>query len=525
MSNLTPLLLIAGVGLLKNSGIAVSRDLTTSANTFNSSGVSAAVQAAYARADDEGKSILSLLPVCLTGLPPDGVDRAAGASSNVVGDILTTASSIVSKGVQGVASLIGQASSYAATTFGFQGAIAMAQGKKFDDLGFTFGNFNDMTSCGVTSQFSAESVAGLGTEMARLGTLFDVADLYNLANPGTICASVIRQGYGYAGSLYSKLEDAGLDLENLPYESPDVIISIMSTVEGQDLEDIFGGTEFNPFNPLAIRSLADVLDINNVMGPDITSEIDTFEALANKLGNIGGNFGTAAEMGDFYASLEIKSFPTLAALGTLVPDSLVGDLSPIVGSGSGPFQNPTATDILGSAAGIGYTDNIQHCVQVQQDLLANNSNVRNLVDYLESNLLELDNAMLSVLVTNINEDWGIQEVLADGNDSMINAASQLTTEKKNQQIAGCKFGDDMLAGSVGGVMSMTTQLPGLALDPMNLGVGSMLSNMATDGAYGDALQASIVESRNLSRFTVFGIEPGQKMDPMAYAQQLNGMRG
>jgi len=464
-----------------------------------------------------------LLPVCLTGLPPDGVERAAGAGNNVVGDILSTATSIVSKGVQGITSLIGQASSYAATAFGFQGALAQAQGMKFDDMGFTFGNFNDLSSCGVTSQFSPTTTAAFGTELARLGTLFDVTDLYNLAKPGAVCANLITQGYGYAGSLYVKLEDEGLDLENLPYENQDVILGVMSTITGHDLTEILDGTSFNPFNPDAIQTLADVLDINNVLGPDITSEISSLDALSNKLGNIGGSFSSAAEIGEFYSSLEIKSFPALASLGTLLPDSLVGDMSPIIGSGSGPFRNPTATDILGSAAGIGYTDNIKHCVDTQRDLINNNSNVRNLVDYLESNLEQLDNAMLSVLVSNINEDSGIQEVLDQANESMINAASQLSTEKKNQLIAGCKFGDDMLPGSVGGVMSMTTQLPGLSLDPMNLGVGSMLSNMAGDDTYGEALQASIVESRNLSRFAVFGIEPGQKMDPAAYAKSLSGM--
>lgn len=523
MANLTPLLLIAGVGLLKNSGIGVSKNLTSSANTFNSGGVSGAVQAAYANCDDEGKAILAQLPVCLTGLPPDGVEQAAGASSNVVGDIISSAGAIVSKGVQGITSLIGQASSYAATAFGFQGAIAQAQGMKFDDLGFTFGNFNDLTSCGVTSQFGAETATSMGTELARLGTLFDVSDLYNMASPGSICTNLINQGLGEVGSLQNKLEDAGLDVTDLSYENQDVIIDVMSTITNYNLEEIFSVTEFNPFNPDAIQTLADVLDINNVLGPDVTSEINSFDALSNKLGNIGGNFANAAEIGEFYSSLEIKSFPTLASMGTLLPDNLVGDMSSIIGSGSGPFRNPTATDILGSAAGIGYTDNIQHCVEVQQDLIANNSNVRNLVDYLEANMTELDNNVLAMLVTNINEDSGIQEVLDQGNDSMINAASQLATEKKNQLIAGCKLGDDMLPGSVGGIMSMTTQLPGLSLDPMNLGVGSMLSNMADNDAYGEALQASIVESRNLSRFSVFGIEPGQKMDPMAYAKNLSGM--
>lgn len=524
MSNLTPLLLLAGVGLLKGSGLGVSKKLTSTANEFNSGGVSGPVQAAYARADEEGKSILEQLPTSLTGLPPAGVDRAAGATgSNIITDITDSASAIFSKGVAGFTSLLGQAGSYAATTFGFQGAIAQAQGMKFDDMGFTFANFNDVVSGGVTSQFSVDTATGIGTEITRLGTLFDVGDLYNFATPGSICSNLIEQGLGDTGNLLAKLEEQGVDIMGLKYDNQDIIAGVMATIDGSDLEEIFGVTNFNPFNPEAIQTLADVLEINNVLGPDVTSEIDSFDALSNKLGNIGGNFSGVDDISELYSGLDLTSFPTLAAMGTMLPDNLVGDLSSTLGEGSGPFRNPIATDIIGSAAGTGYTNNIQDCIDIQADLIANNDSVRNLVDYLETNGSAMDNNMLAILVDNVNQDSGIQEVLDIGNDSMINAASQIASEKKNQLIAGCRLGTDMLDGSTGGVMSLTSQLPGMALDPMSLGLGGMLSDMAGDDVYGEALQASVVESKNLSKFAVFGITPGQKMDPLAYSKSLSSL--
>jgi hypothetical protein len=63
----------------------------------------------------------------------------------------------------------------------------------------------------------------------------------------------------------------------------------------------------------------------------------------------------------------------------------------------------------------------------------------------------------------------------------------------------------------------------MAIDPMSLGLGGMLSDMAGDDVYGEALQASVVESRNLSKFAVFGITPGQKMDPLAYSKSLSSL--
>jgi hypothetical protein len=521
MSNLTPLLLYTGVGLLKNSGIGVNRDLSSAASTFNTSGISAVAQSAFAGADNTGKGLLRQIPSCLTGLPPAGVAMPAGATNNVVTDVIASANGLIANGVQGFASVLGQASSYAATTFGFQGALAQAQGMKFNDLGFTFNNYNDMASCGVTSQFSSKAVAGLISEMPRLGTLFKVKDLYNMSNPGYICANLIDLGLGYAGNLQNKLEDEGLDLTDLVNENQTVITGVMATIDDCDLTEIFSVTNFKPLGPVV--NLAGVLEIKNVLGPDITSEIDSFDQLANKLGNIGGAFDSAKELAAFYSSLDIQNFPLLASIGTLLPYGAIEEVRSSLGEGSGPFGNPTALDIVGAASGVGYTENIQACVKTQNDLVTNTASVRQLMDYLEANNGSIDNATLAALVKNVNSDPGIQGILERGNDSMINLASKLATEKKNQTMAGVKLGNDMPTGSANGVLSLTTQIPGMAIDPMSLGLGTTLSNMATNDSYGEALRASIVESKNLSRFAVFGITPGQKMDPMAYAQQLGGM--
>lgn len=523
MSGLTPLLLYAGVGLLKNSGLGVNGNLTSAAEAFNTSGTSAKAQAAFAGADATGQDLLRQLPSCLTGLPPAGVVMPTGATNNVVGDVIAAANSLVGNGVQSFVSVFGQASSYAATTFGFQGSLAQAQGQKFDDLGFTFKNYNDMASCGVTSQFSAATVAGLVDELPRLGKLFKVKDLYNMANPGYICANLLEQGLGYAGSLESKLTDEGLDLTDLPNENQAVIMGVMSTIDDCDLTEIFSVTNFKPYSLPTIQNLLGVLEIKNVLSPAITNDIASFDILANKLGNIGGSFGSASEMADFYAGLDIQNFPILASMGTLLPYDAIEEARNALGEGSGPFGNPTTLDIVGAASGVGYTENIQSCIKTQSDLVANNASVGQLMDYLDTHSNSIDNATLATLVKNVNSDPGIQLVLERGNDSMINLASKIATEKKNQDIAGVKLGNDMPTGSANSVLSLTTQIPGLAIDPMSLGLGTTLTNMATNDSYGEAICASIVESKNLSRFAVFGITSGQKMDPMAYARQLGGM--
>jgi hypothetical protein len=119
----------------------------------------------------------------------------------------------------------------------------------------------------------------------------------------------------------------------------------------------------------------------------------------------------------------------------------------------------------------------------------------------------------------------LQPTLNDTNKQYINMSTQYANQQRNQSIAGLQFGANAPTGSMLGVMSLGQQIPGFAVDPMQLGLGNQLANMATDDVYGDAIQSSLQESRNLNRMQVFGINPGTKMDPMAYSNLLRGMTG
>lgn len=523
MANFSPLMLIAGAGLLKGTGIGVNRELTSSANTFTTSGISGAVQNILPNATPGIISTLGLAPSFLTGMPPAGILLPASFSiTNVIGDVTNSAAAIMSGGAKGFSSLMGQVGSYAASTFGFQGALAQAQGMRFDDMGFQFANFQDIAGGGVTSQFNSATVAIMANDLPRLGTMFDITDLVNLSNPGSICANLIALGLGNVGFLSDQLSNQGLDVNNLANAAPELVTEVMTSISGSDLTEILIVTGFDPYYPDNIETLADVLNINNVFSPQATVQIGSFDELARKLSNIGGKFNSIDEMSSLYGGLELSSFPLLSSLKSVLPDNLVSGLSSLMGTGSGIFNNPTVSDMIGSVAGTGYTDDINSSVSTQNALIRDDSDVRSLKDYLDNNPSP-DAGTLATLIENVNAKPGLQDVLSEANLKFINTTSNIANEKTNLSLAGINTGDNALAGSTSGVLSLSNQLHGCALDPMGIGLGQQLDKMSSDDVYGQALQASLQEGRNLSRFAVFGIDPGTKMDPMVYADRLKTM--
>lgn len=507
--------------MLKDDSVQVSPDLTDATDSFNSAGLSSLVQSAYAAGTDEVKASLSLLPSVLSGMPAAGAG-SIGSVSNLIDAVKSQASSLLENGAKGFASIFGQTSSHAATSFSFSGALAQAQGRSFDDMGFTFANYDDVLTGGVSNQFNVETLPTLSAELPNFGTLFSTKDLYNMTNPGSVAANLIDQGLGLVGDLEAMLADEGLDMDNLADENPTVILDVMNRITGTDLDEIITATGFVPPPNAQIKTMADLFKIDNLLTPEAQSALGdepTVDDLSRKFSNIGGRFKDVAAMGKLYSSLELTSFPRLKELGTLVPSDMEIDLTSSLGKGSGELGNPTIADMMGSVAGIGYTDNIKKVAEIQADLLANSPEVQDLAQYLATTPSP-DPATLDSLIYSINSKPELVETLDKGKAAMIDITERLSTEKSNIDVASINTAS---SASTQSLVSMSGNLHGYGVDPMNLDMGSVLEGSAKDNVYGDAVKASLIEGRNLGRLAVFGIKPGTKMDAMEYANSLKGI--
>ena len=309
----------------------------------------------------------------------------------------------------------------------------------------------------------------------------------------------------------------------MPNEDPAVVSDVLRTIDGIDLQDIIEGTNFIPFDLFGIQTLNDVFNIYNLFSPDLATSVGSLENLSNKLTNIGGTFNSFDEVASLYGGLDQTEFPELAKLNTVLPDSFLDGLTDKIGSGGGPFGNPTVIDIIGSSAGLGYVDDINGCLSSQSSLVRDDEDVRALHNYIRDNP-DPDPATLQTLVDNVNQKPGLQDTISSANEKFNNIGDTLANEQKNRAIAGIDT-TQLPTGSMLSVINLGSAIPGMSMDPMELGLGTTMNNLATSDVYGQAIQASLAESKNLSRLQVFGIDPGTKMDAMAYAKQLSSIRG
>lgn len=508
--------------MLKDDSVQVSPDLTTATSQFNNAGLTSLIQTAMQSTNPAVRASLELLPSVLSGMPAPGAGDT-GTATNLIDAIKAQADSLVAGGAKGFASVFGQTSSHAATSFSFSGALAQAQGKSFEDFGFAFSNYDDILSGGVSNQFVVSSLPKLASELPNFGTMFSTADLYNMTNPGSVAANLIDQGLGAVGNFAAMLEEEGCDMENLVDENPTVILDVMRRITGSDLTEILTTTNFMPPPNARIGTLADIFEISNILTPEAQSALGsspTVSDLSRKFSNIGGRFKDIAALGTLYSSLELKSFPRLKELGALVPSDMELDLSSTLGKGSGELGNPTLSDMMGSVAGVGYTDNIKQLAEAQADLLGNSPDVQALANYLSAHPTNPDPAVLDTLINNINSKPELVETLNKAKAASIDITERLATEKSNIDVASI---NTTATSSTQGLVSMAGNLHGYGVDPMSLGMGSIIEGSAKDNVYGDATKASLIEGRNLGRLAVFGIKPGTKMDAMDYANSLKGI--
>jgi len=523
MSNLTPIGFIAASGLLKGRGLAVNKELVSAINQFSNQGTSGAIRNLLLTASDEIKAQLEFAPSFLTGFFPNGVQIPDGVNKyDLAGEIKKSANSLISDGIPKFAVIFSQALLFSSISFTAHGELAQVKAKNFEDYGFQFNNFQDMLTGGVSSQFDSDTIVLLSKEFPNLGTMFNISDLSRLWDPRSLCGNLLRQGLGYVGNLRKKLVDAGIDLNNLEDADISVVNSILNTIEENDIEIIQATTGFKPYKSLCC--LEEALQISYLFSPKIAFRIGSLKNLSDKLTNVGGNFSDFNQLAAFYGSIEVGNFPNLNKLKVPAPDQLLLDLvdktNDTRGTGSGPFNNPRITDIIGTVAGIGYVDDLLRSADMQKKLIDHDPQVLEFYNYIK-NTSNPDPNRLSTIIQAINSKESLQNVLNTFNLKMLNSASRLTTELSNRKSA--KIDPATITATDSDVNDFIDQLSSIATDNLGLGSSLLIARMATDDVYGEAIVAYLQETRNLNRLEAVNITVTNKMDAMAYAKQLRSM--
>jgi len=520
---ISPLSVLAGLGMNQNRGLQISPSLISATTQFKTQGISGRVQYLLDYVTSDVVLVLKQLPSFMTGIPPSGFDDALGP--DLMGGISNQAQSYFVHDVPGFIGIFNQVTAHVARSFSYTGTVAQAQGMKFQDLGFSFNNATDVATGGISSQFIMQHLSTIAAEFPNLGTLFDIRQPSMLDNPWVLANNLIEQGLGDKGGISTFVGQSGVDAADPMFVDTVLtlgLVDVFKKITHCDLEEIFSVTKFRQPVGSNIGSLADVFEINNLFTPSAQLALGSnknLSDLANKLGNIGGNYTSFSELGALLASIEDPKLLYSDSGVELIPAELFSGMQDDLGSGSGPFGNPTVLDMLGSAGGVGYTDSINAMWDSQQLLLNTDPDVQALNAYLHSTT-NLDPAALQNLVSAINTKPSLQDTLNYNNLVMVNIASRITTEKNNLVVADIDVtGLTGVASSVD-IMNFASQVQGFGADPAKLGTGALILAMATDDQYGDAIRASITEGKNLKKMAAVGIDPKTGLDPALYSNAL-----
>ena len=564
---ITPTTLIAVSGLVRGSGLQIPTELTSAISNIQNNPLVSTVSSL----STGGFSI----PASLTSLTQ---------LNTTAGGILTQAQAILppggaggdpSSGIKSFMSVFNGSTAFGSASAEYSAALAQFGNKSFADLGINMGNFQDVITNGTTSVtrgfqavagkaandafgsvasvldpnllakgkaiFSsnalAEGLQSVGGGLKNFGTLFDFTQPAGLG-PKNLIASLQKQGLADRNGINDLIYEAGYDPMNLAQVPDSVLTAVLDQVKGSDLDKIIKQTGANPYQ--TVRSAAGLLQANNLLPPQAAMAlgiIDKGPAALKALGTTLSNLGTSInnfKMSDFMSGMETKALQYLGQIKQLIPTDVKTALAPILGSGSGLFGNPQMKDMIGAAAGIGYTSNLNTA----------GTNVTRLQNTPEGKALTTASTAYQAAIAGLTPEE-IQAALADPMSPVAIAAADVNTalvafqpgtvsstiqgivtnistvatasaanlakEVQNLALAGLKMVDNLgkaieqtVNSSYQSILAFGNRLHKMGRDIQNLGFNDFLPKMATSNVSGDALRATLIEGRNVARSSTVG---------------------
>jgi len=388
-----------------------------------------------------------------------------------------------------------------------------------------------------SSNALAEGLQSVGGGLKNFGTLFDFTQPSGLG-PKNLIANLQKQGLADRNGINDLIYEAGYDPKNLAQVPDSVLTSVLDQVKGSDLDKIIRQTGAKPYQP--VRSAAGLLQANNLLPPQAALAlgiIDKGPAALKALGNTLSNLGTSIDnfkMSDFMAGMETKALQYLGQIKQLIPTDVKTALAPILGSGSGLFGNPQMKDMIGAASGIGYTPNLKtagtNVTRLQNTsegaaLTAASTAYQAAIAGLTSEEIAaaladpmspvaaaaagVNAALVAFQPGNVSST--IQGIVTNISNVAAASAANLAKEVQNLALAGLKMVDNLgkaieqtVNNSYQSILAFGNRLHKMGRDIQNLGFNDFLPKMATSNVAGDALQATLIEGRNVARSSAVG---------------------
>ena len=508
MSGISPTMLIAADGITSGNGLGVSANLTATLSSFDSSQL--VLMYTNVRAALNGAAVtIPDVPSYLNG-------KTSANSEVSITAAVTSAAAAIAPNTKKFIANFAAADSFVQTSFTWLGAMSDMGTKTFDSFGLGVTKVSEMVSGGAGKIFAAANGATadlktLSSSLTKLGTAFDPSNLQKMFEPSGFVANLTKQGLGNVGGLSDALEAAGLDPTNLDSANPEVVKQTLATVTGSDLEKIIAQTKITLPVGHQVKTAADLLDAKKMMSPTDLAALPggSLSGLGNALTNMGGSFKGVGDIAKNLAATKIPVLKNLDALASPLPASVASSFASKMGSGGGPFGNPTISDIIGTAAGYKHTDAFTTLVNGHTAILASTQG-----QALQSAATALiaDPTNSSKLATFVSAqaaitaatDANLAKIVSDCSAAVTASSTQLATEAANQTKAGL-VPSAATTPTTAQLLAFATKLPVFGLDKQKAGYNYILTNMVTDDQYGEAITASLYEGANAAKNAAAGI--------------------
>ena len=546
---ITPTILIAAKGLV--SGDAIQGNLSAGSPTV-------------ARITDNPVfSTFGSLPSEYT--PPAWLQTSLLGTLQNAGTQLSTvqaqSSNILPPGNAGArkfASVFGQSAGFGAAGAEWGAALKEFRGKSFSDLSPNFSKISDINTNGLTGMFSRPNIpvmpgttpgdllktgfSKLGESMKGFGTMFDAGNISAMSDPRALINNLRSQQLSDIGGIEDRLYEAGI--EEVEEADPETLRQILSEVKGEDLKRIMKQTGFSPSGEIA--NLSQVLDSSRVLPGDVIAPLPggDLAGLANGLGNLGGNFRNFDDIANTLKAVDVPDIAELDNLDKPLPDNVYEEFKDLLGSGDGPYGNPTMGDFLGSVSGKGHSNAFGEIGLSLQKLTGGGlmGSMLNKGMALSSAVASARSSAISIygdpdadgitdserltrqsnIKSYIDNDVQVKAANSDINslrNSFENSSEIASLKSKiDQQVEISKSRSSLEASNLSkgaidlevvpksntAVLGIAAKLHDFGVDKMNLGFGDMFAGMCQNNMYGEAIQAALKEGRTRAKMVSMG---------------------
>ena len=465
-------------------------------------------------------------------------------------------------------------------------------------LGSSFTSMNSL----ITGNLDEVNLAFVpfGQDLKNLGTAIDLGTLDQLGYPSTLMRQIVETA-GLTPTLVAALDQSGIDQDALFTPPVDLIqrlkfeqslYKIFISTTGAPLQEVLDilsvttsglqslGDLLNPFKlfpnsffsltvrtPDGIRGIYqnttgsvnsklidslpefvidDYLQLSRVLPADQALAVLCFRISLQQIKNIA-NLALTDLANSYLNLVTTKDLPLINALTEPVPESVLNFYSNTLTTGSGPEGTLILGDVIGAAAGIGYTDKINNTVTTF-DLVNTDANFANLrVVYQRMNTTisgGYGNATTGPIVIPAGPAAGTYNPLDDGagniiasaayvafdtglipnantfvnafvssnsntadllNNNWRSMAEKLILEDQNLSDAAIEI-DELIANQKSAVLSFVQNLPSYGLDTTADGTAVFLEQVADSTTLGgQAVIGALRQGRNVAALDAAGI--------------------